>query len=320
MNARTLKVLALVAVLLLAAVLLQHLNELRGSSSSGALLLPELKAHANDIRKVKVSGTEDNSAASILRKDAGWVIAERDDFPADTAKLRELILSLADAKAIERKTADPERHALLGVDDEGGRRVTLSGEGFEFAVILGHEAQSKYRYARVSDDLQSWLINANPEVPDELGDWLDNEVIDVAASAVRAVSIRHADGEELRIFKDAEDETNFQVADIPDGRELTYETVANGIGGVLDGLTLDDARNAEEVGGEALVATRFELFDGDEVVAEVFEIDDENWVAVARTGAENGETAEPAPWLYRLPNYKTNLLMRRWDDILKEEE
>ena len=136
------------------------------------------------------------------------------------------------------------------------------------------------------------------------------------------MSIKHPDGEAIRIFKAGEDATDFDVADIPAGRELSYSTVANGIGGALNALTLDDVRRA--IDSDDAVATTFETFDGMTVTVATTRDDDATWIALSAAGGAD-DTAETlnarwSGWQYRIADYKANLFTRRWEDILKAEE
>lgn len=323
MNSKSITRLAITAAVLVVGILFLNVVEENGSSSSGDLLLPQLTERANDLRKIVISGTDENGPTTLVREDERWVVAERGNFPADADKLRELVLALADAEAVEEKTSLPERYALLGVDDgpgSSGRTITMSGDGFELGVILGNEAQSKYRYARVVGESQSWLINANPDIPESTGDWLSSAVIDIDGPAVRAVTIEHADGELIAISKSSEEDTDFQVSDVPEGRELSYASVANGIGRVLNDLELDDVISKDELTDEPVATTTFELFDGGSVVVETFDIDDEKWHAITELADGEATPAAQSQWLYKLPDFKRNLLIRRWEDILKTEE
>jgi hypothetical protein len=72
--------------------------------------------------------------------------------------------------------------------------------------------------------------------------------------------VRHDDGETISISKESAEDGNFTVEDIPDGRELSYATVANGMAGVLKGLTLEDVRPALEL--DPVSTTVFTTFDG----------------------------------------------------------
>ncbi len=321
MNPRSLKMLALVAGVLLAAVFGLKLTQTGDSSTEGQLLFPDLKQRVNDLQRVTVVNYADGQTASIVLTDASWTVSERDDYPADTGKLRQLILALADAKRLEPKTSDPARYAILGVDDaEGasGQRIVIFGDDFEYSVIIGNQAQTSYRYARIADDAQSWLISGNPAVPDSVSAWLDPAVIDVEAASIRSVTITHADGEQLHIFKDSVDEVNYQVKDIPEGRELSYPSAANGIAGVLLRLTHEDVSSVENVEGDAIASVRFEKFDDEEVLVDVFQSGETSWITVSQNGG--GDSSDAPRWMYRVAEYRMDQLLRRWDDILKTEE
>lgn len=321
MTGRSVTKLAAVAIILVVGILFLNVTDEQDTSTAGDLLLPDLMGKANALDRVVISDAD--GSTTIVRVDDQWTIAERGNFPANATALRELVLELAEAQAIEEKTANPDRYAQLGVEDgpdASGQRVTLAGEDFEFNVILGNEAQSNYRYARLQGDVQSWLIDANPEIPESASEWLIEEIIDIGASDVRAVTISHTDGETLRVSKTSEEDTDFQVESVPAGRELTYASVGNGIGGALSGLRLDDVMSHDHAPEDALAVTTFEMFDGSTVVVRSFEIGEETWHAVAESEADGEGSAAERPWLYKLPDYKRNLLLRRWEDILKEEE
>jgi hypothetical protein len=200
--------------------------------------------------------------------------------------------------------------------------VTAAAGDVSHAVIFGTTAQGDYRYARVAGEDQSWLIDQNPDIPATVGSWLESDIIDIDASRIKAVSVLHPDGEAIQIDKFAEEDTDFRVTDIPDGRELSYSTVANGIGGALNDLDLDDVRAA--LPAEEAVTTEFRTFDGLTIVARTIRVDDENWISFELSGADSEEATKLRSridgWQYKVADYKANLLTRRWEDILKPVE
>jgi hypothetical protein len=72
------------------------------------------------------------------------------------------------------------------------------------------------------------------------------------------------DGKALRVFKDEASDENFTVADVPRGREVASEFVANGIASVFAGLRFDDVKpEAEAAPGDAKTwNVRHVAFDG----------------------------------------------------------
>ena len=353
MNKSTPRNLAIVLFALVAIVMGMEMSERGDGVASGDLMLPGLKERINEVSRVIVE-TPDDEATIVSNASGTWGVSSRDDYPADIGKIRELLLGLADAKILEEKTSDPERYEALGVRDpetagSRGIRVTVAGADFDHAVIVGDTNQGSNRYVRVAERVTSLLVDQALSLPDVPGGWLRTDLIDISADKVRRASIRHADGETIELLKSAED-AEFQVQDVPDGRELSYSTVANGIGGALSELRLDDVRRAQPA--EASTRTEFETFDGLLISVRVFDTatdsnadTDEDvpvWVALnvqasempadepdtEETADEAADATPPADaadydrllgWQYRIPGFKVNQLTRRWEDILKAE-
>jgi len=351
-NSKNLRILAII----IAALLLVYFLTDNGSDSGtgGDSFIPGLKADLNSTSGLAVRSGK--AAFTVSRVDDAWVIVERGNYPANVGVLRELLIALADATIVETKTSNPDKYHLLGVDDPGAEdseaiELIIRGEEFEHTVVLGKTAQRNYRYARLAENEQSVLIDKNPDVADDLGGWLVQDLLDVAASRIASVTIEHADGERIEILKESADTTDYTVANIPEGRELSYATVANGIAGTLAGLQLEDVRPANAESAPTAV-TVFESFDGLTLSVASYGSDEETWIAISAradvsssgeeaTAEVTGSEAEPdaaedthlsaaaeaaaineraASWQFHIPDYKANLLKRRFEDILKTEE
>ena len=324
MNKHTLKWLAAAAVLLVGILIVIDSADRNESTVESAALIPELKSQLNDVRKITITRSGDDVALIIVRDAENWLVSDRDDYHADVSKIRSVLLSVADARILERKTSNPERYDALGIqapDASGssGVALTIAGDSFEHTLIIGNTAQSDYRYVRIADRAQGLLIDRDPDIPEAGGEWLQPEIIDVDAAKVRAVTIEHADGAVIHVRQDNEEGSTYSVADIPEGRELSYPSVANGIAGVLGSLTLDDVRKSEAL--EQAVTTAFETFDDMKITVRSQKFGEDTWIELA---VEPGESAQAAAinervagWQYKIASYKANLLMRRWEDILK---
>ena len=270
MSSRSVRILAVVVLVLFGVLFVLNSTDRSDSRTDTQLLFPEIKSQLNDLNVVTI--TDADGTITLQREAEGdstagrWVSSGHDGYPADTRKLRQLLLALADARRLEQKTADPELYERLGVADpreDGGSGVLVSASGDDAAVsvILGDTAQGEFRYARLPEEDQSWLIDQNPDLPDDSTGWLLPEIVDIGADRVQSVVVRHADGEEVRIRKADADAANFEVENIPDGRELRYPSVANGVAGVLGNLTLQDVRRGD-LAGENASAVEFTTFDG----------------------------------------------------------
>jgi hypothetical protein len=244
-------------------------------------LAPGLREGLNDITRVRLTGAASAPIVTLEKGESGWKVTEKSGYPADIVKVREFLLKLADATLIEQKTADPELHAKLGVEDiakADAKGALLEIEGLKEPVKLiignynGQGGDSTF--VRRADDNQSWLAKGNFTVDKTSANWLRRDLVDVATNRIEEVAIT-ADGKTLRVFKSKPDDANYTVADIPRGREVSSEFVANGLASVLSGLRFDDVMPAgsAEPGQAKVFDARYRFFDGLEVRAEAWEVD-----------------------------------------------
>lgn len=351
MNKSTLRNLAIVLFALVAIMVGFEMSDKATTTSGGDLLLPGLKDRINSVSSITVEAPGDDPT-TIINESGTWSVANRWDYPADIGTIREVLLALADARILEQKTSDPERYAQLGVLEPAGggegesTRIAVAGDDFSYDLLVGNINQGSNRFVRRVDEAPSLLIDQNPPLPDAVSGWLRADLIDIDAANVEMVTVRHADGETINVFKSSPEETDFQVQDLPQDRELSYPTVANSIAAALSDLQLEDVRRGEP--GDASATVDFETFDGLRIAVTVFEEEEAAWVALHTAAndpleAAAAETAQdsveipvedsvgkPAAvaaatnqrllgWQFQIPEFKLNQLTRRWDDILKAE-
>lgn len=267
MKGRTLAVLALVGLaLVVAAIWLASSRQPQGGTPERALLLPELQAQLNAIERVRIVGAD--GEAVLERSDAGWTMPARDGWPVDTGKLRELLLSLAQARTVEPKTSNPELHAKLGVEAVGegsgsGVLVELAAGEDTRALIVGN-ANATGSHVRLADQPQSWLLDRRITVDRQPTAWLQRELTQIDAQRVAELRIAPAEGGAVEIVA-RDPGPGFDIANLPKGREPASDYVAEATAGFLSALRLDDVARAGEApfgeGAEPAHA-RFALRDG----------------------------------------------------------
>ena len=360
MTRRSLIVLSAVGAALVAVLLLTRLD-FSGDDSLGVLHAPGLADRLGELETLRVTRAGDEVVATIERTDQGWGVAERGGHPVDFERFRGSLLALSEARRVERKTALAEFYPRIGVEDvsapdAGGYLLELGYGGGrpEDRFILGHRAGTGMIYIRTAGEEQSWMVSAELSLSDETRDWVDRDIIDLGSGEVRRVALDRGEGDRLEIAKDDRDDINFTPRDIPEGRELSYGSVANSIAGALANVEANDVRPAAEVAGlPRAVLARYETFEGLELELDVREespagddADPRYWALFAARAAEAAaqeETAvgagdagpETSPvtaaeravelnasldgWAYELPGYKSDQWFKKMDDLLKEE-
>ncbi len=275
-------VVALGAALLLSGRSDQASGGAQGGSV-GAPLVPGLDGAINDIASVQLIGAE--QTLTLARSDDGWSVREKDGYAAEISRVRELLLALADARLLEEKTSNPENYGALGLD--APTTIALTGDGFdEQRISIGNSARrDSATYVRRGDEAPTWLVSGRISAQADPVSWVDPIIINIRGERIQSVSIAHEDGEQLRIEKAGRNETGYVVKDIPAGKELRYESIANAIGTSLANLRLEDVRAADSEesplagDGEALTRVRYLTFDGLVLEASTFAQGETRWVS-----------------------------------------
>jgi hypothetical protein len=355
MSKRTVAVLLAAFVVLLVLVMVGQ-RESASPAGTGAPLIAGLEAALGDIERVTVTKANGEIVATLEQRPDNWVVADKHGYVANSGKLRQALTALGEARVLEQKTANAELYGRLGVEDvtapnAAGISVALTAAGRELpTVILGNAEGARYRYARRAGEAQSFLIDRNPDVPRAAAQWVESQIVDVRSERVREVTITHADGETVRISKSGPELANFEVANVPDGRELSYPGVANVIGNALRELNLEDVEPADAAPAEEPTQVELKTFDGLIVKITGMKRNDESWIALeasadlvlaqaappaaAEPAAEGGAsaatpaaadpTAEAARinakvggWRYKIAGFQYDQLTRRMADLLK---
>jgi len=299
MTSRTLIVLAAALVVLALVAVWGHRGD-TPQTDVDTLFLPGLEAALGDIDRVRVVRAGNETVATLERRPDSWVVAEKQGYPADIAKIRGALRALAEARIVEQKTANPEYYERLGVqpvesdDATGVELIAYAGDDVRASVIVGTSDAANLQYVRVSDARTSYLVDRRIEVPRDTVGWIDPTIIDVSSSRVASVTIEHPDGETVRITKNDRNDTNFTVENVPEGRELSYPGVANVLANTLRDLKLDDVAAADAELPDETTRTTFRTFDGLVVTATSYTRDDQQWVRFEASVDEEAEADEAA--------------------------
>jgi len=300
MRKKTLIVLAIVALLAAAgALLLDRRSTPDTTVADEGLLYPGLKGILNDVQRLDLTRPGTEQPVILERRESGWVVVPKSDYPADSGKIRQLLLRLADARITEVKTANPEFYSRLGVAESGDGAGTLLvvGPPADVSLIVGDRGPAGGTYVRRQAEAQSYLIDADLEVAGADADWLDRDLFDVDGSAISTVEITHPDGEVLELVRVGD---RLVAAGIPPGRELSSLGAAQPIARALAGLRFDDvvpASDFDTAGREATI--EFHLDDGRRITAQAWRKDETRWlafsVAMDPAPAPPSGQAPPAP-------------------------
>jgi hypothetical protein len=288
MTSRRLLILAIAAIVAIGAgVWLAGREGSTGSSAGTGALYPELKEQLNSVSTVNMYKAADAHVVELKKQGDDWTVSERDNYPADDAKVRKLLVAIADAKVYEQKTSNPEAYATLGVEDTKGKsatslRIELLGAPKPVNLIVGKEGVgARSSYVRRAGEPQSWLINATIDTSSTPEAWLRKDIIDVGADRMQSATVTTKDAKPYTAAKATRADANFNVDGLPKGKSLSAPTAANSVASALASLSLSDVRAASAFQATPPAAhATFKTFDGLIVDVDGWVQDNKHYVAL----------------------------------------
>ena len=286
------------AVLVLAAVTLAAVGAVlfveRGPDTTepgDAIVFPALLERVNVVSRVRVTGNE--GTFTLARDGDGWVVEEKERYPADPDRVHKLLIGAAGMKRVEPKTSNPERYPKLWLEDPSGEdarsvRFVLedASESALASWVLGDRRPSKSDagrtelYIRVAGDPLAWLVEGSVPGGRHVIDWLDRRVARIDRERLRAVEVSHADGAVVAVNKSLPADSDFGLRDIPAGREADSQYRINDIGRFLEDLRFEDVAPASSLDFAGSVDKRATIttFDGLRVHLDSVMRDGDAWV------------------------------------------
>ena len=335
MNPRELGILALAAAAMAAlAAAALHLHQRPAADGRGEPWLAGLDVNA--VTRVDLYGAGKTLQVSLERRPEGWGVAQRQHYPAAVGRLRELLLGLAEARLLERKTDDPAQHAQLGLGDiaaaaAGGRLLELAAADRVWRLRLGAPASGRQAtYVRRAEQDQCWLIDRTFALDEAPRRWLEPALLDIGMERVRGFRIAHPDGETVAGRRaEGPEAPRYAPQDLPAGRSLKSAYALNRAAAAIAGLSLEDVMPASQALRhlERAARIRYELDAGFALEARLFAVGTERY---ARFSVAAGDGLEPAArreadelarrfrgWAFRVPNFAYDSMALRWADVLE---
>ena len=289
-GARAVLVLAAVTLAAVGAVLFVE-REPDTTEPGDAIVFPALLERVNAVARVRVTG--DEGTFTLVRHGDGWVVEEKERYPADPDRVHKLLIGAAGMKRVEPKTSNPERYPKLWLEDPSGedarsvRFVLEDASGSALASwVLGDRRPSKSDasrtelYIRVAGDPLAWLVEGSVPGGRHVIDWLDRRVARIDRERLRAVEVSHADGAAVAVTKSLPADSDFVLRGIPAGREADSQYRINDIGRFLEDLRFEDVAPASSLDFAGSVDKRITTttFDGLRVHLDSVMRDGDAWV------------------------------------------
>ena len=259
MNARLVAILVVLLVVLGGGALLyqyQERSQRPGNSDTlGRPLLKDLKAA--EVAAIRI--VEPKATLTVRQKDERWVLAERADFPADVAKVRDFVVQALSLKVGQSEPIGDKDRARLNLDESGTQVEFAGADGKALAkLVVGkkyfkrevdnpEKARADGRFVALPGEPKMVYVVSDPlaQATARSSEWLDKTSFKV--EKVKTLEVRYPEGGGYRIERDG-DNADWRLAGArPDEKlEVTKANAASYSLGLLEladvapqGLTLE---------------------------------------------------------------------------------
>ena len=134
----------------------------------------------------------------LARRGQAFLVANKDDYPADTGKINILIALCLDLKAAELVTDNPANHNDLGVTVDKARYiiefVDKDSQPITGLVVSGADPEIKKTFARLSSSDEVYSLLENAWFFSTAMDYIDKTIIKIERDNISSVTVTSPDG------------------------------------------------------------------------------------------------------------------------------
>jgi hypothetical protein len=226
---------AVIFVVLLAvigggALFYYHQERTRRPANVGTLGQTLLKGlQAADIASIRI--VEPKSTLTLQRREAGWVLAERDGFAADLGKVRAFVVQALSLKVGQSEPIGEQDRARMnldqsgtqiefnGADGQGLARLIVGKKYFRREVDNPEKAPGDGRFVMLPDDPKTVYTVSDPlrQASARSADWIERGAFKL--EKVKSLEVRYPDGSSWRIERSA-DNAEWKLAGARPGEKL----------------------------------------------------------------------------------------------------
>jgi hypothetical protein len=354
MNNKNLTILGVVTVLMVVWAVIQSSVSSRPRTEPGAPSYLIQGLDPTSIGSIVVgTGTD---AVILKRRGADFVVANKDNYPAVTSKISELITNCLDIKTTELYTDEAAYHEDLEVTEEKARSVVKfmtpePNSTLLAGVVVGKSRESgQGAYVRlISNDKalsdKVYVTSNVPWIKDSAMDYIDQELISINREDINSVTVTSPDGEYT--LRTKEGSKDIVLENVPAGKK-EKSSECESVFTALTNLRFDDVKKQSS----GLIFNRryvCKLNDSTVYTLEIANKDDKTYVSCTAeytgevpkkdmTKVESDEVLKEKEakllawekaqkfaaghkgWKYEVPDWKAKVLTKGLSELVEDEE
>jgi hypothetical protein len=201
------------------AVVQSHIsNRPKGQPDVPAYLIQGLDPA--DIGSIILGTGED--AVTLKRHQGGFMITNKDNYPAVTSEINELITSCLDIRTIELYTDDKANHEALGVTEEEAQKIVKflkPDSSLLTGIVMGKsKEQGQGSFVRLVSSDKVYVTLQPPWISDQVMNYIDQELISVNRDDIESVTVSCPN--EVYTLKRNKEDDSIILENLPEDKKL----------------------------------------------------------------------------------------------------
>jgi len=297
------------------------------ASALGKRVLPDLKVA--DVATLRI--TEPKSTLTLQRKEDGWVIAERGNFPADLGKVRDFMLKMIELKIGQSEPIGEKDRPRLNLDASGTSIEFLNSESKTLGALVVGRKYFKREVENADKAPADGRFVLRPDAPGTVyivgdalaqastssADWVERASFKV--EKVKSLEVRLADGAAWRIERSG-DNADWKLAGAKPGEKLDIGR-ANAASYSLSLLELDDvaAKDVKDTGLEKPTLVNATTLDGASYAIKVGRLMGEDYYVTFTSTRDDAREKRLAAQTLLIPKSKLEDTLKPRAELLEKK-
>ena len=285
-------------------------------------LFPELQKHVDRVASLRVKNANGMILDAVL-VDNNWRAADKANYPLNQENVVRLLNNLVQAKLDSAKTAKPENHARLGlqnisVEDSQAQLLELKAGERSWQLLVGNSASSgNGLFVRKPDDHQTWLTKTPLTLPDDSNAWLKAQILDLSADQLVSVN-REGQWQAILSKEQVTDGAvnNWTLENMPQGRELSYDSIVKNTVEDILALELEELVQQKPYDfGDVQPESKISLITQDQGIIEIalYKSDEDNLVVY-----QSDSDAHWNNWVFKVSQFQAGRLTKDLESFLQD--
>jgi len=242
MSNKKLMILSIVAALMIVWAVIQSRI---GQAPARATLVSSYLIQGLDPAQIAsiVVGAGEN-AARLIRQGNRFVVGNKDNYPAVTSRINNLITSCLDIHTTELITSNRANHNELQVSKEKAKSIVkfLKNDGQTITgVVIGKtDSEMRSTYVRLVSSDDVYTTTEAPRVPDSAMDYIEKEIVNISRDDVVRVTVT-CPNDSYTLKVDDSNDDNIILENIPEGKKLKKSDCSQALS-ALSYLSFNDVK------------------------------------------------------------------------------